>query len=110
MSPLEIVEAQFDAYNAGDAARLASFYAEDCVLCDFEGAVTLQGQAAVRERFEKTFAQHPQNRAWSVNRIVLGDHVVDHEVGERAPGGDRFEIIAIYTIRDGRIARLAMGK
>jgi hypothetical protein len=110
MSPAEVVQAQFDAYNAQDVDRLCSYYAEDCVITDLNGTVTMQGRAAFRERFAKTFAEHPKNRAWSVNRITLGNIVVDHEVGERAPGGEKFEIVAMYTIKDGQIARLAMGR
>ncbi|NWH07984.1 MAG: SgcJ/EcaC family oxidoreductase [Alphaproteobacteria bacterium] len=110
MNPVQVVEANYAAYNAGDADRLADLYAEDCLITDLNGNVTLEGRKAFRERFAKTFAEHPQNRAWCVGRIVLGNVVVDHEVGERAPGRDRFEIIAVYTIRDGLIQRLAMGR
>jgi uncharacterized protein (TIGR02246 family) len=110
MTPTEVVEANYKAYNAGDADRLADLFAEDCVITDLNGTVTLQGRAAFRDRFARTFAEHPQNRAWSVSRIALGNIVVDHEVGERAPGRDRFEIVAIYTIRNGLIERLAMGR
>jgi len=110
MSPIEVVQAQFEAYNARDAEALASFYADDCVITDLDGAVTLEGRDAFRARFAKTFAEHPQNRAWSLSRIAVGEHVVDHEVGERTPGGERFEIVAIYTVKGGLITRLAMGK
>lgn len=110
MTPAEIVQAQFDAYNDRDADRLASFYAEDCVITDMNGTVTMQGSTAVRARFRKTFADKPQNKAWSLNRIAVGNIVVDHEQGEREPGGDRFEIVAVYTIANGKIARLAMGR
>jgi hypothetical protein len=110
MTPIEVVEANYNAYNAGDADRLAELYAENCVITDLSGNVTLQGRAAFRDRFARTFAEHPQNRAWSVSRIALGNIVVDHEVGERAPGRDPFEIVAIYTIRNGLIERLAMGR
>lgn len=110
MNPIEVVEANYEAYNAGDADRLADLYAEDCVLTDLNGNVTLEGRAAFRERFAKTFAEHPENRAWSLSRIALGNVVVDHEVGERSPGCGHFEIIAVYTIRDGLISRLAMGR
>ncbi len=110
MTPEEVVEAQYAAYNAHDADRLAGYYAEDCVVVGLDGVETLRGRAAFRERFARTFAQYPQNRAWSKARIVLGDHVVDHEAGERAPDGDKFEIIAVYTVKDGLITRLAMGR
>jgi putative hydrolase of HD superfamily len=110
MSPIEVVEANYEAYNARDADRLAALYAEHCVVTDLNGKVTLEGRTAFRERFAKTFAEHPQNKAWSVGRIALGNVVVDHEVGERAPGQGRFEIVAIYTIRECLIERLAMGR
>ena len=41
---------------------------------------------------------------------MVGNTVVDREVGYREPGGERFEIVAIYTIRDGLIARLDMAR
>lgn len=104
-----MVQAQLDAYNARDAQRLTSFYAANCELTDLKGTVTLQGRAALYQRFSKTFTDHPQNRAWSVNRIVVNNIVVDHEVGERSPGGERFELVAIYTIEGNQITRLAMG-
>jgi hypothetical protein len=110
MSPVEVVEANYEAYNVGDADRLATLYAENCLVTDLHGNVTLEGRAAFRERFAKTFAEHPQNKAWSAGRIALGNVVVDHEVGERAPGQGRFEIVAVYTIRGGLIERLAMGR
>lgn len=110
MNPLEVIEANYEAYNAHDADRLAALYAEDCVATDLNGAVAFQGRVALRERFAETFAEHPQNKAWSVNRITLGDVVVIHEVIERAPGSDRLELIAIFTIKNGVIVRLAIGR
>lgn len=110
MNPIEVVEANYEACSAGDAARLTGLYAEDRVLTDLNGNMTLEGRAAFRERFATTLAEHPQNKAWSVNRIALGNVVVDHEVGELSLGRDHFEIIAICTIRDGLISRLAMGR
>jgi hypothetical protein len=35
---------------------------------------------------------------------------VDHEHVVRAPGGEAFEIIAIYTIKNGLIARVNFAK
>ncbi len=110
MTPVEIVQAQFDAYNDADADRLASFYAKDCIITDMNGTVTMQGSAAIRDRFRKTFADNPKNKAWCVNRIAVGNIVVDHEQVERSPGGERFELVAVYTIANGKIARLAMGR
>ena len=79
-------------------------------MTDLSGAVRVQGRVALREQFAKAFAEHPQNRAWCVSRIALGNVVVDHEAGERAPGCDRFNIVAIHTIKDELITRLAMDR
>jgi len=110
MTPLEVVEAQFKAYNDRDADALASWYAEDCVISALYGEPSMVGREAVRKRFAKTFADNPQNRAWSHHRFAVGDIVIDHEEGERAPGVGRFEVAAIYTIRDGLIVRLDMAR
>jgi uncharacterized protein (TIGR02246 family) len=110
VTPLEIVQAQFDAYNARDADAMCAWYAEDCIIANLNGEVTFRGREAVRTRYAKTFADNPQNRAWSHHRFAVGNVVVDHEQGERAPGVGRFEVVAIYTIRDGLIARLDMAR
>jgi uncharacterized protein (TIGR02246 family) len=87
MTPSEVVHGQFDAYNARDAAGLAAFYAEDCVFADLAGVEIMRGRAAFEAQFRKTFADHPQNRSWSANRLVVGEHVIDHEINQRTPGG-----------------------
>ncbi len=106
MSPHDIAQGQLDAYNAQDLERYMSFFTEDCVIADLNGAVTSPNAAAIRARYEKAFAQFPQNKAYLKNRIVVGAVVIDHEHVVRAPGGEEFEIIAIYTLRDGKIARV----
>ena len=44
------------------------------------------------------------------NRIAVGNTIVDHELVIRSPGGEQFEIIAIYTFRDGLITRVDFAK
>lgn len=106
MSPTDIVQAQVDAYNAQDLDRMCGYYAEDCEIADYRGPVTQAGRAAVRARYAKTFADFPQNRCRIANRIAVGDTVIDHEIVDRAPGGERFEVAVIYTVRGDHIARV----
>lgn len=106
MTNTEVVQAQVDAYNVQDLDKMCSYYAEDCVFAELNGEVRQSGRAAIRERYAQTFARYPRNRAWIVNRIAVGDVVVDQEEGERAPGGERFEVAAIYTIKNGLISRV----
>lgn len=106
MSPADLVQRQFDAYNAQDIDAFMSCYAEGAVLGVLYGEVHTRGAAAVRERHVNLFRTHPENRARLLNRIAFGDLVIDHEAVERAPDGEKFQVAAIYTIRDGLIARV----
>lgn len=106
MTPIELAQGQLDAYNAQDLDAFMRFYADDCVVADLNGAVTNKGAAAIRERYAAMFAKFPENKAILVNRIVVGNTVVDHEDVVRAPGGERFQACAIYTIAGGKIARV----
>lgn len=106
MSPADLVQRQFDAYNRQDLEAMLATYAEDCVVADLNGAALQTGKAEIRARYAKTFADYPQNRARSVNRMALGDTVIDHELGERSPEGPYFEAICIYNVKNGLIARV----
>jgi hypothetical protein len=106
MSAVEIVQRQVEAYNAQDLDGFCATYSEDCVIADLNGAVTQCGHADLRTRYGAMFAQYPLNRARIVNRIALGDVVIDHEQVARSPEGPHLEAVAIYTVRDGLIARV----
>jgi hypothetical protein len=110
LSPADIVQGQFDAYNAQDLDAFCGFYAEDAVLGTYGGEVVTVGLAAIRARHAKLFADFPQNRAQVLHRIVVGANVIDHEHVERAPGGDTFQVAAIYTLAGGKIARVDFAK
>jgi uncharacterized protein (TIGR02246 family) len=106
MSAETVVQRQLDAYNAQNLEAFCVCFADDCVIADLNGAVSGQGADAVRARYAKLFAEFPQNRAELLNRIVVGDVVIDHEDIARTPDGARFRAAAIYTVRDGMIARV----
>jgi uncharacterized protein (TIGR02246 family) len=107
---IDIAQKQLDAYNAQDVDAMVAFYAPDCVVVSPDGTVTEKSRGEIHARYVKAFAAFPQNKANLVNRIAVGDTVVYHEHVVRAPGGEEFEIIAIYTIKDGLIARVNFAK
>ena len=110
MSNIEIATAQLDAYNAQDLEKYMTYFTEDCVVSGLNGTPTETSRDAIKARYAKAFAQFPQNKAELKSRIAVGNTVVDHELVIRAPGGEQFEIIAIYTFRDGLIARVDFAK
>ncbi len=110
MSNVDIAQAQLDAYNAQNLDTYVSFFAPDCVVSGLNGTPTETTRDAIKARYAKAFAQFPQNKAELVNRVVVGNTVVDHELVIRSPGGEQFEIIAIYTFKDGLISRVDFAK
>jgi hypothetical protein len=107
---MDIASKQLDAYNAQDLDTYVSFFAADCVVSGLNGVPSETSRDAIKARYAKAFAQFPQNKAVLKNRIAVGNTVVDHELVIRAPGGEQFEVIAIYTFKDGLIARVDFAK
>ena len=110
MSNTTIAQKQLDAYNAQDLDAYVGFFAPDCIVSGLNGTPTETSRDAIKARYAKAFAQFPQNKAELKNRVAVGNTVVDHELVIRSPGGEQFEIIAIYTFRDGLIARVDFAK
>ena len=107
---VSVVQQQLDAYNAQDLDAMLACYAPDCVIANLNGTVTETSRESLRARYAKTFADFPENRARLVNRINVGSMVIDHEDVTRGPGKDHFEVIAIYTVKDGHIVRVDFAK
>ncbi len=102
----DLVQRQLDAYNRQDIEAFLEFYADDAVLGGLNGDITQSGIGEIRARHLELFAQFPDNKATVVNEIDLGSTVIVHEDVSRGPGGDQFQVAAIYTIHDGKIARV----
>ena len=107
---IDIASKQLDAYNAQDLDTYVAFFAADCVVSGLNGVPTETSRDAIKARYAKAFAQFPENKAVLKSRIAVGNTVVDHELVIRSPGGEQFEIIAIYTFKDGLIARVDFAK
>lgn len=103
MTPEQAVQHQLDAYNARDLARFLEVYEGDVVvyrLPSKEPAFTSRGQLAEFYRTQRF--NLPALRAELMNRMVIGNVVIDHE---RVHGvRDRpFEVAASYRVVDGLI-------
>jgi hypothetical protein len=105
-----LIQRQLDAYNAQDLDAMVQCYAPECVIAGLNGAITETGCEALHARYAKAFAPFPENKATLVNRIAVGNSVIDQEDVSRGPGKEQFQIIAIYTVTDGSIARVDLAK
>lgn len=104
--PATLVQAQLDAYNAHDVETLVAIYAADAQLFQHPDTLLTSGAEAIRARFSARF-DSGKPRALLLHRIVCGNTVIDHEtVHSNSPEGPvSVNMVAIYEVRDGRIAR-----
>lgn len=106
MTPVEVVQLQVDAYNDRDLDRFIAAYREDIIVYRLPAsAPAIVGRAAFNEFYATTRFNRPGLHAQIVNRIVLGNKVIDHEriSGVRA---EPFDIVVIYEVVGDLIARV----
>jgi hypothetical protein len=104
-APESVVQRQLDAYNARDVDALVETYADDAQQFEYPATLLTSGAAQLRERIMARFRE-PNLHARLIRRTVMGQVVIDHEEVTRTfpEGTGRIELVAIYEVRDGRIA------
>ena len=105
-SPLSVVQAQLDAYNAKDVEALLLTYAPDAEMFTLHGELLAKGHEQLRERFLTRFAE-PNLHAKLLSRIVVGNIVTDADLITRnfPEGLGTLEMLCVYEITEGRIQR-----
>jgi hypothetical protein len=107
-SPTEVVQTQLEAYNRRDLEGFLATFADDATVYDLGvPAPIFIGKQAIRDRYRDLFARSPTLHCTVVSRTALGRAVVDleHIIG-RNGAPDPFEVMAIYEVNEGFIARL----
>ena len=107
--PEAVIQRQLEAFNARDMTALLAIYADEAEMYEHPAKLVARGSAGLRDRFAARF-QEPNLRATLLKRIVSGHTVIDHESVARTfpEGPGRIELIMIYEVRDGRIAKAWM--
>ena len=103
--PAAVAQRQLDAYNARDLPRFLAEYSEGiCLYRPPAAEPTLQGKAALAAHYASQRFSLPHLHAELVNRMVLGNKVIDHE---RISGvrDQPFEVAAVYEVIDGLICK-----
>ena len=105
-SPEEIVQKQLNAYNSRNIDAFVACYTKDVMLLNAEGKVFSQGQETMYNNYKGFFESTPKLHCELVNRIVLGNIVIDQEMVTGLNSGEVLETIAIYTVADGLIQKV----
>lgn len=103
-TPEKLAQDQLIAYNNRDIEAFLKPYAEDIKAYSLDGSLLFEGKEAMRKRYGEYFTQTPQLHCHLVKRMVMGNTVIDQEKVTGIPNVDLVEAIAIYTIKDEKIA------
>ncbi len=103
MTPVELVESQLDAYNARDIERFVANFSPAVQVFRMPSATpAISGMPQFREFYATQRFNLPELNAQIVNRIVMGNKVIDHE-RIRGVGAAPIEMTVVYEIADGLI-------
>jgi len=105
-APIEVVQAQVEAYNRRDLDGFLSFYADDAQIFEYPDHLLMAGKEAMRERYQKLFEPAPALHAAILHRMTFDRFVIDQERVTGRPDGVPIEAVATYEVKDGRIVRV----
>jgi hypothetical protein len=93
-------------YNDQDADAYVALMTDDACEAMYRGDVLRDGREGVRSGLKAMFAQFPENHAEILSQHRLGDRVVLHEKVSRAPDGEQFEVMSIYSFSGDLVDRV----
>jgi imidazolonepropionase-like amidohydrolase len=101
--PEALAQRQLNAYNARDLDAFCAPYADDVQVVGLDGKVQVQGKEAFKMRYKAMFEKLTALHCELVKRITVGAFVIDEE-RVTGLGGEPLHAVAVYEIRNGRIA------
>ncbi|WP_257988527.1 MULTISPECIES: nuclear transport factor 2 family protein [Bacillus] len=103
----KLAQMQLDAYNNQDIEQFLQVYSDDVEVLDFPSNKALYtGIEKMRERYTNLFADNPSQNAELLSRTVKGNIVIDHEYVTGRASGVNTEAIAIYEVKEDKIAKV----
>lgn len=105
-SPEAVIQAQVEAYNAHDIDAFMALHSPTAKLYNLtSGELIFEGEATIRERYTNRFT-NPDLHAEIINRMVIGNRVIDHERVRGIEPDRDVEVVAVYDVEDGLIQRV----
>lgn len=105
MTPEQLAQQQLDGYNARDIDLFMKAYSEDIEIYNFPNELSVKGKEKMRANYKQMFENTPDLHCKLVNRMVMGNTVIDQEEVTGFSNG-LLEAIAIYKIENNKIAKV----
>ncbi|MGF7217918.1 imidazolonepropionase-like amidohydrolase [Spirosoma lacussanchae] len=105
-SPADLAQRQLNAYNARNIDAFLEPYADDVELYDLPDKLIGKGKEAMRKQYSGMFERVTLLHCELVNRMVVGNTVIDHERVTFAADKPPVQAVAIYKIENGKIRKV----
>ncbi len=106
MLPEQLAQAQLEAYNERDLEEFVKPYAEDVKVFTFPNTLMYEGREEMKNIYGRMFSRTPDLHCKLIKRIVMGNTVIDEEEVTRKEGEKPMRAIAIYKVKDEKIAEV----
>ncbi|MDD7887471.1 nuclear transport factor 2 family protein [Flavivirga sp. 57AJ16] len=103
-NPERVVNKQLEAYNKRDIGAFVATYSSNIKLYRYPNDLISEGHQAIRTAYVSFFEKAPDLNAQIVNRMVLGNKVIDNE--KVTFNGNTFYAIAIYEVQNEKITKV----
>ncbi len=105
-SPEDIVQQQVNAYNARDIEAFLAKYSPSIKIFEHPDNLLWSGLEEIRKPYTSRFESSPSLHCEIVNRIVLGNFVIDREKVTGLPDDQVINAVVIYEVRGGLIQQV----
>lgn len=105
-TPAELAQAQLDAYNRRDLEAFLLPYDDSVAVYSFPNQLQYRGKSQMRQVYGEMFQTLPDLHCTLVNRMAMGNTVIDQESVVFRKGEKPLQAIAIYKIKSGKIAEV----
>lgn len=105
-TPEQLAQQQLDAYNQRTIEAFLVPYADSVEVYTFPNQLQYRGKAIMRQQYAAMFERLPALHCQLLNRIVMGNTVIDHELVTFNAAQPPVQAIAIYTVAAGKIQRV----
>lgn len=109
-TPEEVVQKQLQSYNARDINGFMSVIEQDALLINHADQKILgRGYDAIKRIYTSLFEKSPKLHSQLINRIVMGNKVIDHEsISGRMGSDETIELVVIYEVANDKIFKITI--
>jgi len=98
-----LAQQQLDGYNARDIDAFLKPYSDSVKIFNHPNELQYSGKEGMRKRYTGVFERSPDLHCTLVDRMVLGNIVMDQESVIFGKGGTPVKVIVMYKVAHGKI-------